>query len=592
MKFKVFAASKDSAVQTASDELLNYGKGWFIRTEKPCEAQIVLHSENTSRIQDCFRLQSRDGKLFITGSNSRSVLYGAYRYLKHFGFAFLYPGPEGEVIPENPKFTIDDFDIQESASHAFRGLAFRPFYSCNSIEEEDKAMTNAFQLINWMAKNHYNLYFMEGYDVERPGDKYSIIDGKRPLQHVEYLLKDAPWKERRRIAKKQLMVVTEARRYGFIIERYGHGWNYGVPEHYAVNHHISIEEAETALKAKGKINKDAEVATSTWFQLCLAEAEVREIYAEHIIDFLVAHRGETDIAAIWMGDGYDNKCQCKKCTKQPFSDLYLDIFRRVALKAQKFLPELTLECLIYFETLEPPTRNWLKGLDNVVLNLAVWNQCYFHKLDDPFCRLPDWIPDYRNNCTHDSPNGKRIINYDQYFPYAGWRKIVGDNIKCLVFKYITLYKNCNLHRMSYDIKPLFENSLCDFERFNIDGMVDCQCHSSWDKPANLQLYGAGRLLWNKFDNDPGKIRKELFTQLYGKDADKVTAYCDKMNALLLVCGDYHKTLTQTPEKLSKLEAGLAELEKDLASLGTLLSRREKYFGESLESLRKTLRPEE
>lgn len=584
-RFNVFAGSHDSPVEYAADELVRYGKGVFSKTNTPRNADIVLHSENTDRFQDSFQLKSHDNRLFITGSNARSVLFGTYRYLKHFGFAFLYPGDEGEVLPENPEFTIDGFDIRETASRTFRGFAFRPGYSDPEHEVKDHSYDEACMLLNWMAKNQYNLFYMEGYDVERPGDKYSMMDGVHPLQHVECTLNGKSWEERKTIAELQQRAVTEARKYGFLIERGGHGWNYGVPEHYAVNHHISAEEAKKHLKAKGKVNKIAEVAVSTWFQICLGEEEIREIYAEHIIDYLVEHRGEMDIAGIWMGDGYDNKCQCETCLKQPFSDLYLDIFRRVALKAKKVLPELTLECLIYFETLEPPTRNWLEGLDNVILNLAVWRQCYFHKLDDPSCRLPDWTPDYRNNATHDTPNDKRIINYDQYLPYDGWRKILGDQIKCLVFNYITLYRRVDRHFMSYDVAPLFENSLNDFDRLNIDGMVDCQCHCSWDKPANLQLYGAGRLLWNKHDNNPVAIRKELFHSLYGEKAEDVLAYCDNMSRLMLSCGDYHVSLDWTPELQEKFTVGLQNLEKELDCIGELPMGRETYFRESLTSLK-------
>ncbi len=590
MTFRIFTCSDDPAVQTAAAELVRYGKGKLVRTEDANFADIVLHSENSSRFRDSFKLQSMDNKLYITGSNARSVLYGAYKYLKSFGYAFLYPGDEGEIVPEDPQFRINGFHIEETASRTFRGMAFRPFYTV--LEEEDKILEEAFKLLNWMAKNQYNLFFMEGYDEARPGDKYSKVNGRCPLQHVEYLLKDKSPEERLRICRKAKRTVEEARKYGFLIERGGHGWNYGVPEHYGVNHHLSLDEAFKALKAKGKINETAEVAVSTWFQICLGSEEVRQIYADHITDFLAEHRGEADIAAVWMGDGYDNKCQCADCIRQPFSDLYLDVFRRVALKCREVLPELTLECLIYFETLEPPTKNWLEGLDNVILNLAVWNQCYFHKLDDPACRLKDWIPDYRNNGTHDTPNGKRIINFDQYLPYQGWRRIVGDEIRCLVFNYITLFPWLDRHFMSYDAALLFENSLCDFDRLNIDGMVDCQCHCSWDKPANLQLYAAGRLLWNKEEADPGAIRRELFHELYGVKAEQVAAYCDKVYALIRSGAPYHLQMSETPDLRKSLDAGLEELGKDLEAISPLPKGREKYFRESLDELRKLVRPEE
>ena len=584
MTYQVFADSSLPAVLLAAEELVKYGKGAFVRTEVPAEAHIVLHPDHTDNVQDSFSLKSSDNKLWITGSNARSVLYGVYKYLKMHGFAFLYPGEEGEIIPENPAFTIEGFDLTEKADRTFRGLAYRPFYQGDESLCQ-KTMKEAFDLISFMAKNQYNLYFMEGYDVIRPGDRYSVIDGNHVIQHVEYLLSDKTWEERKAIAETQYQVVEEARKHGFLIERGGHGWNYGVPEHYAVNHHISVEEAKKILKAKGKINETAEVAVSTWFQICLGKEEIREIYADHIISFLMEHRGEMDIASIWMGDGFDNKCQCEECIKQPFSDLYLDIFRRVALKAKKVMPELILECLIYFESLEPPTKNWLEGLDNVILNYAVWAQCYFHHLDDPECRLPDWIPDYRNNRTHDRKHDKRLINYDQHMPYEGWRKVIGNSNKCLVFNYITLGQYpLDRHFMSYDVRPLFDYSLGDFDRFNIDGMVDCQCHSSWDKPANLQLYGAGRMLWNKNDCDPKVIRKELFEKLYEDKAPQVEAFCDKVFALMTSFGPWHTPLYRDKAKWAAYHEGIGALLKEVDTLGALPAGREKYLKESLQHL--------
>ena len=291
-----------------------------------------------------------------------------------------------------------------------------------------------------------------------------------------------------------------------------------------------------------------------------------------------------DIAAIWLGDGYDNKCMCDECVKHSFSDLYLDIFRRVALRAKREIPEITLECIMYFETLEPPTRNWLEGLDNVILNLAVWRHCYFHKLDDPACRLPGWIPDYRHNRSHDVEHDKRIINYDHYLAYESWRKVVGNDLKCLIFNYITYTRDPDRHFMSYDLKLLTDHFNC-YDRLNFDGMVDCQVHCCWDKPANLQLYGAGRILWNKLDNDPEKIRRELFSILFGKKCEAVAAYCDHMSRLLYECGNYHESLHCTKEKAKQLFEGLKVLEKEQKALGPLPGGREAGFQESLRVLK-------
>ena len=574
MAYKVYAPAENSVLQLGVEELISYGKGAFVKCSVSEESDILLVSEESSKFKDSFSLSSEDHRLYIRGSNSRSVLYGIFDYLRAFGFDFIYPGKEGEIIPENVEFTIEDFHVSESACRSFRGIAAAP--DVENLQE-------GYDLIRFMVQNKYNIFFMEGFDVERPGDEYSVIDGVHPLQHVEYLLKEKSWEERKEIALKKQTMVEYARKYGLLIERGGHGWNYGVPEHFAANHGITPAEGRAILQAKGKVNEQALVAVSTWFQICLCREEVRDIYVEHIITYLKEHHHEMDIAAIWLGDGYDNKCQCKECLKVPFSNWYMEIFRKVALWAQKELPQLKLECIMYFETLEAPTENFLEGLDNVILNLAVWRHCYFHALDDEKCRLPGWIPDYRNNASHDDARDMRIINYDHYAAYADWRKCVGDAIPCLLFNYITHIQEPDRHFMSYDPEYLCRY-FNDFDRLKFDGMVDCQCHSSWDKPANLQLCCAGRVLWNKFDNDPEQIRKEIFGKLFGSRASEVTSYCDEIYQLLISCGDYHHSLHFTPEKTRNLKKGLLKMAQKLDALGALPQNRERYFRESLETL--------
>ena len=91
--YSIYAPENEPVLQFAANELIHYGKDSFQMAESPEKANIVLHSENTSKFQDSFSLKSRDGKLYITGSNPRSVLFGVYEYLKKHGFAFLYPAP-------------------------------------------------------------------------------------------------------------------------------------------------------------------------------------------------------------------------------------------------------------------------------------------------------------------------------------------------------------------------------------------------------------------------------------------------------------------------------------------------------------------
>ena len=242
MTYSIYAPENEPVLQFACDELIRYGGSAF-RKSNNAGADIILITDHSSKFQDSFTLKSGGGHLKISGSNPRSVLFGVYEYLKKHGFAFLYPGREGEIIPADPQFRLDGFDLTETASRTFRGMAVAP---------DPDNLQEGYDLLRFMAQNKYNLYFMEGYDVDRPGDEYSVIDGVHPLQHVEYLLKDKTWEERKAIALKKQTMIAEARKYGLLIERGGHGWNYGVPEHYGKNHGLSPEQARAELRPKAK----------------------------------------------------------------------------------------------------------------------------------------------------------------------------------------------------------------------------------------------------------------------------------------------------------------------------------------------------
>ena len=126
MSYKVYAPAEKAVLQLGADELIACGKGAFVKCDSEKEAEILLVSEESSKVMDSFSLKSEGGKLYIRGSNCRSVLYGIFEYLRHFGFDFLYPGKEGEIIPEDPAFTTDGFNITESADRQFRGIAAAP----------------------------------------------------------------------------------------------------------------------------------------------------------------------------------------------------------------------------------------------------------------------------------------------------------------------------------------------------------------------------------------------------------------------------------------------------------------------------------
>ena len=65
-------------------------------------------------VDDAIVISVENGTGYITGTNERSVLLAAYRFLKELGCAWVRPGPEGERIPKK-KIAAHRIHVREKA---------------------------------------------------------------------------------------------------------------------------------------------------------------------------------------------------------------------------------------------------------------------------------------------------------------------------------------------------------------------------------------------------------------------------------------------------------------------------------------------
>lgn len=500
---------------------------------QPDEADFLLGGKELpeNKWDDAILLKSRNGKLHIAGSNARSVLFAVYDFLETLGCRWTAPGID--TLPTGVQVNLSNWDKLEHADSRYRG------YAVCGAGDHAESMPYMMQMIDWMLKQKCNLYFSEGFPLECPGDQWSCKDGVRPLQHIEHACGSWSLAERNALLDRKEQLIRFARSRGMLIERYGHGWAAGILEHFAEIHKISLQEARKRLKAKGKIShEEGELGKSTmWFQFCMSEPGLRELYIEHVVDYLQKHHAETDIASFWLGDGYDNACLCPNCVEKPFSEWYMDIFQEIVRRVGKFAPELRFEGLIYFMTMEPPLTPWLDDIDSVDFIIAPWNRCYHHRLDAPECRNEGWAPNFRNNTSHDFEHFRRPLNHDVGESIRGWQTKI-RNFHPRMFEYYSLSCEPGRHRLSYDAADLARD-IRDFARLGIEGSVSCESMFT-DLPFFLIHHVSTALMWNP-QADEKKIRQSLALELYGKDADRVLEAADHTAILLLQHNEHGET---------------------------------------------------
>ena len=110
----------------------------------------------------------------LAGSNSRSILFAVYRFLRLNGCRWLYPGIDGEHVPVAD---IQPQKYHKLADHRFRG-------HCNEGAESQTCM---LETIDFYAKQELNVYMIE-FDIPYYyyNDYYTHVhnDRNRPAEPV------------------------------------------------------------------------------------------------------------------------------------------------------------------------------------------------------------------------------------------------------------------------------------------------------------------------------------------------------------------------------------------------------------------------
>ncbi|MGC8805085.1 MAG: hypothetical protein ACP5QD_04045, partial [Candidatus Ratteibacteria bacterium] len=187
-------------IDFAAREIQKYLK----KTGLKQKVQITLDIENYDD-EDKISIKPLNNGYLISGSNPRSVLFAAYRFLAELGFKWLRPGRRGEIIPDIKKFKRN-INVNERASYKYRTLCI----------EGAASLQHILDLIDWAAKNRMNGYFIQ-FD-------YGTYFFKRWYAH-----QDNPYMKPEKFdetdAKKFVEIIAkEVKKRGMRLEKMGHGW--------------------------------------------------------------------------------------------------------------------------------------------------------------------------------------------------------------------------------------------------------------------------------------------------------------------------------------------------------------------------------
>lgn len=442
---------------------------------------------------------------FISASNPRSLLFGAYRLLREIGFRWIRPGDDGEVLPPPPQ-TLPHIKLRDRACHRFRGICIE-----GAVSKE-----NVLDTIRWMVKLGFNTYFIQFRDA------YTFF--ARWYTHEENPLLKAESFDDERARELTLEVRQEVHSLGLELQMVGHGWTcepFGIRGEgwYQSKQEISPETRRILAEVQGKRELWGGIALNT--NLCYGQDSVRRRMVQAIVDY-ARENPDVDVVHFWLADAANNHCECALCLQKRPADWYVEILNEADQALTKEGIATRIVFLVYCDLLWPPEHAKLNHPERFILMFAPITRSYSRPfssdMDD--CEAPH-IPSYTRNHIElpKSPAANLAFlsawhqvftgvgfDYDYHYMWDHFKDAGGMQIAQI------LHKDCrNLHRLS------------------LDGLVSCQTQRAFF-PHGLGMTVLGETLWNP--SKPFKsIVSEYFQAAFGPNGDASRRYFESVSEL-------------------------------------------------------------
>ena len=485
----------------------------------------------------------------ISGSNPRSVLLAVYRFLRENGCFWLFPGVDGEYIPQK--------DIEGVTYHKMADCRYRG--QCNEgaefqqsmldvIDFQPKLGMNVFMIEFDNPRVYYNLYYNASHNETNRQPEY--IDPTTTKQ----------WKRQ---------CETELEKRGLQFHDMGHGWTaepFGISSinGWAKNADgtIADEIKDMIAMINGKRELYNGVALNT--QFCMSNPKAREIVAKYIVNYSKLH-DNVDYLHVWLADASANHCECKSCREKFPSDWYVILLNEIdeLLTVQGLNTRIVFIC--YTDTTWAPIMEKLKNPDRFSFMLAAITRTY------TTC-VPKVLPDLNLNEFKHNNRDNYPKAVEEYLGHAqNWRKVA--DCPSLVYEYHFWLHQYRDPGMMYFSKLIHED-VKGYYANGFNGLIEDGSQRSYF-PNGFNYFVYAETLFD-VSVDYDELKETYFKYAYGEAKDDVIAYLgeitDACDPGYMIKGTAGSADYYCPEKIKKLKtireitAKYAEIFKKYANM--------------------------
>ena len=361
--------------------------------------------------------------------------------------------------------------------------------------EGGTSVETVMELIDWSIKNGYNSYFTQFRDSHTFFERYYNQE-RNPFQDNRKI----PYEKSAEYVK---MIVAELKKRGMLYHAVGHGWHCEVLGLPAKGwHKLEDEEISPVIRpylSELKGERRLYLKTPLYSQFCYSNETLKEMVADEVVSYAKANP-DVDYLHFWLGDNYNNFCECEKCRQKRPTDWYVDILNRIDEKLTEAGLQTKIVFLIYYELLWPAEKERLKNPDRFVLMFAPITREY----TTTWLEGDDWmtgeVPEFKLNEVSFPSSPKENLA----FLRAHRKTFKGDGF---VFDYHLMWEPFkDLSGMV--LPPVIYGDMKDLEKMDMQGYVSCQMQKTF-MPHGFSQYVMGLTL-----EDPSVSYEKMFDDFY------------------------------------------------------------------------------
>ena len=457
----------------------------------------------------------------IAGSNPGALLIAVYRYLRHQGCRWLFPGVDGEWIPVIESLTPVTY--RKKASYRYRG-------QCNEGAEYQQNMMEAIDFTPKIGMNT----FMQEFDIPSAyynsyyNHKYSTAREPEPINNETVL----QWKRQ---------CETEIEKRGLHFHDMGHGWTaepYGIDSTQGwVAEQVELTDLQRSCLAEVDGVRELYKGVALNTNICFSNPEARRLQAQYIADY-AEKQNNVDFLHIWLADNHNNHCECDACRKKRVADWYVMMLNEVDEELTRRGLNTRLVFIQYYDTFWGPVEERLHNQDRFTMLYApitrLYTETYMADADE------SKVEPYALN-KHNFPKGMaECLGYLK----KEWKPVWKGDCFCYEYHFWIRqwYDPTGLH-----IAKTIHDDIVGLKKHGLHGIVEDGSQRSFF-PTGLAFYVYGETL---FDSSVTyeELVEDYFSHAFGEKWREVYAYLESLSA----CFDYdymsgHKSLDPSISK--------------------------------------------